>query len=788
MAGFPSIFGFQFKRKKDEDKSNNESFAPLIQDDGAVVVAAGGTYGTYVDLEGSARTEAELVTKYREMSLHAELDSALEDIVNEAIIVDDDFDVIEINLDKTGLSDKLKGAIRQEFNQILQLFEFNTHSYDIFRRWYIDGRLYYHVIIDDARPHDGIKEFRYIDPRKIRKVREVKKRPIPNSNVVVTQNQQEYFIYNEKGFSQNIGQNMTGTGNSTGVKISADAILHITSGLTDKNNQLVLGFLHTAIKPLNQLRTLEDATLIYRISRAPERRVFYIDVGNLPKMKAEQYLRDIMARFKNRVVYDSATGEVRDDRKFMCYALDTKIPLLDGRTLEIAKIIKEYEEGKINWVYSCDPVSGAFVPGPISWAGITKESSDVVRVTFDNGKSVVCTPDHKFPVWDKGFVEAQHLAVGESLIPGYRRFKEITKGGVEYEQIFKNDTKTWEFTHREIVKFQEESAAQEYKEPNGRTRRSSTYKGSEEWKVSLSQIAKNRVPVSKTWKILTPNGDIEIIENLNAYCRGNGLNRNNIKRDYGSKGFHAETLRNHKVVSVEFLSEKIPVAALTIDQEETYHSHHTYLLDAGVYTKNTMLEDFWLPRREGGKGTEIVTLPPGQNLGQLEDVKYFQRNLYKSLKIPVNRIEPEQTYNLGRATEITRDEVKFAKFVNRLQTRFATLFLFALEKQLILKKIITPEDWTSLSNSISFDYARDNHYAELKELEIVNNRMAAVQAVDPFVGKYFSVEWVQKNILRHKDQDIEQMMQQIGDEIKQGIIQPVEQPEQAAPPAKPSKK
>jgi hypothetical protein len=518
MASFPSIFGFEFKRKKDEDKSNNESFAPLIQDDGAVVVSAGGAYGTYVDMEGSARTEAELVTKYREMSLHAELDSAIEDIVNEAIIVDDDFDVIEINLDRTGLSDKLKGAIRQEFTQILQLFEFNIHSYDIFRRWYIDGRLYYHVIIDDARPQDGIKEFRYIDPRKIRKIREVKKKPIPNSNVVVTKNQQEYFIYNEKGFSQNIGPTSTGTG-STGVKISADAILHITSGLTDKNNQLVLGFLHTAIKPLNQLRTLEDATLIYRISRAPERRVFYIDVGNLPKMKAEQYLRDIMARFKNRVVYDSATGEVRDDRKFM-----------------------------------------------------------------------------------------------------------------------------------------------------------------------------------------------------------------------------------------------------------------------------TMLEDFWLPRREGGKGTEIQTLPPGQNLGQLEDVKYFQRNLYKALKIPVNRIEPEQTYNLGRATEITRDEVKFAKFVNRLQTRFATLFLSALEKQLILKKIITPEDWVVLSNLISFDFATDNHYAELKELEIVNNRMAAVQAVDPFVGKYFSVEWVQKNLLRQKDEDIEEIMQQIGDEVKQGIIQPIEQPEQAPPPAKPSKK
>ena len=280
-----SLFGFEFKRKKEEDKSNNESFAPLVQDDGAMVVAAGGAYGTYVDLEGSARTEAELVTKYREMSLHAELDSAIDDIVNEAIIIDTDVDVIELNLDKTDLSDNIKNVIIQEFKSILQLFEMHTHSYDIFRRWYVDGRLYYHVIIDDAKPENGIKEFRYVDPRKIRKVREVKKKPIPNSNIVVTQKQSEYFIYNEKGFAQNIAQATTATGTS-GVKISADAILHVTSGITDKNNQLVLGALHKAIKPLNQLRTLEDATLIYRISRAPERRIFYIDVGKLPKMKA----------------------------------------------------------------------------------------------------------------------------------------------------------------------------------------------------------------------------------------------------------------------------------------------------------------------------------------------------------------------------------------------------------------------------------------------------------------------------------------------------------------------
>lgn len=503
-----SLFGFEFKRKKNEDKSQNESFTPLIQDDGAVVVAAGGAYGTYVDLEGSARTEAELVTKYREMSLHGELDSAIQDIVNEAIISDSDEPIVKLNLDKTGLSDNIKKVILQEFDNIQQLFEFNKYAYDIFRRWYIDGRLYYHVIIDEARPQDGIKEFRYVDPRKIRKVREVKKKPLPKTNVVVTQKQAEYFIYNEKGFAPNLVTTGVTASSATGVKISADSILHVTSGVTDKNNTLVLSYLHKAIKPLNQLRTLEDATLIYRISRAPERRIFYIDVGNLPKMKAEQYLRDIMTRFKNRLVYDSATGEVRDDRKFM-----------------------------------------------------------------------------------------------------------------------------------------------------------------------------------------------------------------------------------------------------------------------------TMLEDFWLPRREGGKGTEIQTLPPGQNLGQLEDVKYFQRNLYKSLNIPINRIEPEQTYNLGRATEITRDEVKFSKFITRLQLRFSEIFTNALEKQLVLKRVLTPEDWQQIGNLIKFEYAQDNHYSELKELDVMNNRMQTLAAVDPFVGKYYSTEWVRKHVLRQNDEEIAETFEQIQNEIKTGIIE-IPQPEE----------
>lgn len=483
-----SLFGFKFKRK--DTNKDNVSFVPPQEDDGALAIAAGGAYGTYVDIEGSARTEAELVTKYREMANHPEIDAAVDDIVNEAISNDEDDSCVSISLDRLDLSDNIKKSITEEFNNILDLFEFTTHSFEVFRRWYVDGRLLYHVIIDDSKPSKGITELRYIDPRKIRKVREMKKKPIEGVGVAVQSVQDEYYIFNERGFQNNVSATTSAVG-TQGLKISSDSILHATSGVMDKNNQLVLSHLHKAIKPLNQLRTLEDATLIYKISRAPERRIFYIDVGNLPKMKAEQYLRDIMARFKNRVVYDSSSGEIRDDRKFM-----------------------------------------------------------------------------------------------------------------------------------------------------------------------------------------------------------------------------------------------------------------------------TMLEDFWLPRREGGKGTQIETLPAGQLAGDLEDVKYFQRNLYKSLNVPINRLEPDNTYAIGRATEITRDEVKFTKFISRLQDKFSELFLNALEKQLVLKRVITTEDWASIKNRINFIFNKDNQFAELKNLEIIREKNEALAQVSQFVGTYYSQAWVRKKILNQDDKEIEEIVAQ----------------------------
>jgi len=795
------LFGFEFK-KAEQESNSAPSFVNKEEDDGALLVAAGGAYGTYVDLEGTVRTEAELVTKYREMSLHPEVDSAVDEIINESISIDEDV-IVDINLDNIQIPDNVKKVIREEFNTCLRLLEFNTKAYDIYRRWYIDGRLYYHVVIDEKNPQMGIKELRYIDPRKIRKVKEIQRKKLPNNmglnalgDVNVSKTVNEYFVFSDRGF--NFGNKNVGP-STTGLKITKDSILHVVSGFTDNNQTMVLSYLHKAIKALNQLRTLEDALVIYRLARAPERRVWYIDVGNLPKMKAEQYIREIMVKHKNRLIYDATTGEIRDDRKFMCLDMTTKIPLLDGRTLTLFEIQKEYESGKKNWVYSCDPITGKFVPGPISWAGITKKKAQVVKVTLDNGKTIICTPDHKFPVWGKGMIEAQHL-IGESIIPGYRKQKELYSNKL-YEQIYKNDTKTWEFTHREVAEWKDNNNIREEMIHNEKYANSikntihhkdfNKYNNSPdnlvrmnrndhmnyhwdcakygfgnkinksedftlEWRAKLSIAAKNRIPKCKTWKIKIPTSEEIILENLSEFCRNNNLNRTNIKGKFGSKKYFAEQLINHKAISVEWLEETMDVGCLTIDLDETYHSNHTYLLDAGVYTKNTMLEDYWLPRKEGGRGTEVTTLPAGETLGQLDDVLYFQKKFLQCLNVPVSRLSSDALFSIGRATEITRDELKFARFVVRLRSRFSELFTKMLEKQLILKQIVTPEDWELLAQQIKYNYARDNYFTELKDAEIAEARVNLARNFQDMAGKYYDHRWIRKNVLRQSDEDIEE--------------------------------
>lgn len=497
------LFGFTIKRKEEELPQvvavTQPSFVPPVNDDGAVIVSGGGVVGTYVDLEGTARTEAELITRYRQLSLQAEIETAVEEIVGEMISYDSNQEQVNINLDDLEFSKSLKDKISSEFDEVKKLLDFSSSGFDIIRRWYVDGRLYYHVIIDTTNPQDGIKELRYIDPRKIRKIREIKKERSRNVTV-----QNEYYMYNDKGF-----QAKEVTSSTNGLRIAKDSIVLVSSGLLDENNSYVLSYLHKAIKPMNQLRMLEDASVIYRLTRAPERRVFYIDVGNLPKMKAEQYLADMMQRHKNRLVYDATTGEVRDDRKFM-----------------------------------------------------------------------------------------------------------------------------------------------------------------------------------------------------------------------------------------------------------------------------TMTEDFWIPRREGGRGTEITTLPPGANLGQMEDVLYFQKRLYQALHVPVTRLNSEQGFSLGRSSEITREELRFSKFIDRLRMKFSVLFKDALGKQLVLKGIVAQEELIDIMNKVKFDYVQDGYFTELKESEIVTNRVNTVKNMEEMIGVYYSRNFVRKKVLRLSDDDIEQMEEENKEDpiLQQQAQQQAQQP------------
>jgi len=496
-----SLFGFTIAREKaNDDQAVQQSFTPPNNDDGALTITSAAYYGTYVDLDGTAKNEVELISRYREMAMQPEIESAIDDIVNEAICKDDDGKSIQIVLDDLKQPDKIKKAIKEEFGNVLRMLNYKNMAQDVFRRYYVDGRMYYHIIVDRENPVQGIKELRYIDPRKLRKVREVKKKKDERTGVEMMNVVNEYYIYNDKvvtGSSTNYGP--------VGVRITTDSIISVVSGLMDSRRAVVLSYIHKAIKPLNQLRMIEDATVIYRISRAPERRIFYIDVGNLPKLKAEQYLRDIMVKYKNKLVYDANTGEVRDDRKYM-----------------------------------------------------------------------------------------------------------------------------------------------------------------------------------------------------------------------------------------------------------------------------SMMEDFWLPRREGGKGTEITTLPGGQNLGELEDVKYFQKKLYNALNVPLSRLNPESTgFSLGRTSEITRDELKFTKFVDRLRSKFSDLFNQALRVQCVLKGICTDDEWKEFSEHIHYDFIRDNNFAELKEAELMKERLSLLSQVDPYTGRYYSQAWIQRNVLRMNDDDIKVMQTEIDEEKEIGLGLPV---------------
>ena len=489
------LFGFSITRAK-KPTDPKQAFTTTQVDDGTQTIAAGGYFGQYLDMEGTAKSEADLIRRYREVALHPECDMAIEDIVNEAIVANELRDAVRVNVTDLPYGKDVRRKIEDEFKEVLRLLNFNTRGHDIFRRWYVDGRIYYHKIIDRESPVKGITELKYIDPRKVKKIREIRKKrpdgPVPHGLTVVDEFV-EYFLYNEKG--------VVGSTSGMGLKIAPDTIAFCPSGMIDQNKNMVLSYLHKAIKPVNQLRMIEDATVIYRIARAPERRIFKIDVGNLPKVKAEQYLRDVMARYRNKLVYDAQTGEIRDDRNYM-----------------------------------------------------------------------------------------------------------------------------------------------------------------------------------------------------------------------------------------------------------------------------SMLEDFWLPSREGGRGTDITTLPGGQNLGEIADIEYFRSKLYRSLNVPVSRLETSAGFNIGRASEITRDELKFTKFVQRLRKKFTELFNDILRTQLILKGIINEDDWYTMRDTIQYDFLQDGHFAELKQTEMLRERLALANEMRDYIGKFYSVQYVRKSVLKQNDREIEDIDIQIKKEINDGII------------------
>ena len=487
------LFGFTIQKSQKDQGLSGKTFTDPTPDDGAIEIAGGGFFSSVLDTDGRERSDLDLIRRYRDISMQSECDAAVEDIVNEGII--SNLNDIPVNIDLTNLkySDKIKNRIRVEFMEVLRLLNFNEKGHDIFRRWYVDGRIYYHKVIDNKDPQKGLTHLRFIDPTKIRKVRETKKDPsIDQNGVEMVSKVDEYFIYSDKGFA-----NAGSQGNDQGIKIAADSVVYVPSGLLDNNSGRVISHLHKAIKPVNQLRMIEDAIVIYRISRAPERRIFYIDVGNLPKVKAEQYLKDVMNRYRNKLVYDASTGEIRDDRNHM-----------------------------------------------------------------------------------------------------------------------------------------------------------------------------------------------------------------------------------------------------------------------------SMLEDFWLPRREGGRGTEITTLPGGQNLGEIDDIVYFQRKLYRSLNVPISRLEAENGFSMGRASEITRDELKFTKFVQRIRKKFVPLFTDLLKTNLLLKGIISPEDWPRMQEHIQYDFMEDGHFAELKDAELLNDRIQTLDGIQSYIGTFFSKEYVLKKVLNMTDAEIQEMRAQMKKEVE----------------------
>ena len=1077
-----NLFGFQITRDKKSAKEaapQPTPVTPVVPGATARTVSSGGwAYGGVngwdIDIDGTFRTESQLIGKYRDISTLPDLATAIDIICNEAIIVEQGHPPVDIITDELPEQyQAIKETIQDQFQQILKILNFNDECFDLFKRWYVDGKLYFYVTVDPKEPKKGIKSLKYVDPRKIRKVVEYQKTNRDGIDIIT--GEQTYYLFNDNGLEN--AQN--------GVKISEDSIINVKSGLVDANTGNVLSYLYKAIKPANQLKMMEDSLVIYRITRAPERRVFYVDVGNLPAQKAEQYVAQMMQKFRNKVVYDAGTGEIRNNRQFLsciedfflprreggkateiqtlpggCLSMDTKVPIADGRELSIREISNELNQGKKLWTYSCDPITGKFTLGLISWAGVTHKSAKVMKLTFDNGETLICTPDHKFPVWKKGKTRADKLELNDSIISFQRQNAQIDKDYKNtYTQVYDHETNQWKFVHRVAIEdiqgidtnlkhrvihhkdlnrynnnpenlqqmewsdhvdlhnsigfakykqdFIDQGRYDEYvemkkkwskdawdrktdeekqkivdalaegrdkffanmtpeqyekfcdnqrqyghkaqktrnerlKDPEYRARFIENIKKNchtpeirakkaenatwiidqriadviyeysyqnYESNLSLQKIANylNNIPeivshyreinktrisykgaeqfniyilghqICKFWQLQNmdefkkfvdyipttetlhfddiivetvmdwikngasfeqveekANNDKQLLDHFNDINRGifvtnwdhkftvSGIKRllvsyygaknwSEIKNQFNIKpaklkltddiaklivdlvkndsnitaqdivailnsksevvqsmiehneyvefekfdkhilktavcdyyGFEKwanfkknAKLINHRVVAIEYLDDPIEVGTLTIDKDEIYHDYHTFALCCGVYTFNS-------------------------NLSQLEDVEYFQKKLYQSLNVPKQRLISDNLNALGRANEITREEIAFNKFIQRLRNNFNTLFKDALRLQLILTNTIKPKEWDEIKNSIYFRYQHDNYFEEMKRLEVMSEQMNQLQQMDTFKGTYFSKNWIVKKVLAMSDDEWQEMKEEI---------------------------
>lgn len=744
-----NFFGFSIK-KPDGDRVATSVVNPDT-DDGSIVTnqlaghnVLGNTYMLAFDQDGQIKNEIDLIRRYREIARFPEISEAINDIVNEAIVIDDNEAPVKLNLDNVKVSDALKRKILAEFEVILSKLNFREEGHELFEKWYVDGKVYVHIILD-AKTQNGITELRMIDPRKIKKIKNLIKGQVASGSgaVEVIKEIQEYYLYNDKGIVDSTTQ---------GVRLSPDSVVYCHSGLIDPLTGLVQSHLHKAIRPANQLKMLEEAVVIYRYTRAPERRVFYIDVGNLPKGKAEQYVSDMMNKFKNKLSYDVVTGDIADSKRHLCMDMNTRVPLLDGRTLTIAEIADEMSvSNKQLWAYSCDPITGKFAPGKITWAGVTRPNTQVMKITLDNGQTITCTPDHKFPTWSRGLVKAEDLCVGESMIPHYKRQHPIARGANKnYEQIFENESGAWKFTHRLVSNWKDQI-------------------GLDNEFVFKPEFAKNGLHTVHHVNINRFDNTPENLIRMDNedYTQFNGQDVGRIISAEGFNGFkhlkESLSFRNHKIAKIEWLDERMDTGCLTIDGDEEFHNYHTFALEAGIYTRNQMMEDFWMPRR-GDKQTEITTLPGGTGLGDLSDLDYFKDKLYRSLNVPKSRFTPDQGFSIGRSDTISRDEIKFSKFIQKIRNKFSNVFLDILRVQLISRGVFTNKDWEQFKSDIRIEFNIDNHFAELKENEIFNTRVQTALQLDAFVGRYVSKAYVQKQVLKFTDIQIKDMDKEIEEE------------------------